>query len=258
MELKGRVGIVTGAAGGLGRAIALELVHEGMNVVAVDLAQDPMDVLVKEAEGFGADVLAMTADVTSSESTERMARKTLDRFGRIDVLVNNAGVIVAAPFVEMKRADWDRIIGVNLGGVFNCCKAVVPSMIQRKTGRIVNISSVAGKRAAPLISAYSASKFGVIGLTQALALELGEYDITVNAVCPGFIETAMWKDHLNPALSPLLGVGAEEVFHTFIETNVPLKRPQSPEDIAQCVVFLCKADNITGAAINVDGGHTMV
>ncbi len=258
MDLKGKVGIVTGAARGLGCAIALELARAGMKIAAVDLAKRQMADLVNDAKGFGGRVLALKADVTSMESTERMARETIDEFGQIDVLVNNAGVIVAAPFVEMKRKDWDKIINVNLGGVFNCCKAVVPNMIDRKIGRIVNISSVAGKKAAPLISAYSASKFGVIGLTQALALELGAHNITVNAVCPGFIDTAMWKDHLNQALSPLMGVEVDEVFDTFAKTNVPLQRPQSPEDIAQCVAFLCKADNISGAAINVDGGHTMV
>jgi meso-butanediol dehydrogenase/(S,S)-butanediol dehydrogenase/diacetyl reductase len=258
MDLRDKVGIVTGAARGIGRAIALELVREGMNVVAVDLGKESLGDLVKNTEGLGAKILPVEADVTSLDATERMARKAIDQWGQIDVLVNNAGVIVAVPFLEMKKEDWERIINVNLGGVFHCCKAVVPHMVLRQTGRIVNVASVAGKRAAPLISAYSASKFGVIGLTQALALELGAYDITVNAVCPGFIDTAMWKNHLNPALAPLLGVESGEVLDTFVKTNIPLKRPQTGKDIAECVAFLCKADNISGVAINVDGGHTMV
>jgi 3-oxoacyl-[acyl-carrier protein] reductase len=173
MDLRDKVGIVTGAARGIGRAIALELVREGMNVVAVDLGKESLGDLVKNTEGLGAKILPVEADVTSLDATERMARKAIDQWGQIDVLVNNAGVIVAVPFLEMKKEDWERIINVNLGGVFHCCKAVVPHMVLRQTGRIVNVASVAGKRAAPLISAYSASKFGVIGLTQALALELG-------------------------------------------------------------------------------------
>jgi meso-butanediol dehydrogenase/(S,S)-butanediol dehydrogenase/diacetyl reductase len=258
MDLKDKVGIVTGAARGIGMAIALALVREGMNVLAVDLNMESLGDLIKNAEDLGAKILPLEVDVTSPDATERMARKAIDQWGQIDVLVNNAGVIVAAPFVELKKEDWERIIQVNLGGVFHCCKAVVPHMIRRQAGRIVNIASVAGKRAAPLISAYSASKFGVIGLTQALALELGAYDITVNAVCPGFIDTAMWKNHLNPALSPVMGVDRDSVLDHFAKTNVALRRPQTPEDIAQCVVFLCKAGNVSGVAINVDGGHTMV
>jgi meso-butanediol dehydrogenase/(S,S)-butanediol dehydrogenase/diacetyl reductase len=258
MDLKDKVGIVTGAARGIGKAIALELVREGMNVLAIDLNLESLADLVKSAEDFGARILPLEVDVTSLDATERMARKAIDQWGKIDVLVNNAGVIVAVPFVELKSEDWDRIIQVNLGGVFHCCKAVVPHMIQRQAGHIVNIASVAGKRAAPLISAYSASKFGVIGLTQALALELGAYDITVNAVCPGFIDTNMWREHLNPALSPVMGVDKDSVLDHFAKTNVALGRPQTPEDIAQCVVFLCKAGNVSGVAINVDGGHTLV
>jgi meso-butanediol dehydrogenase/(S,S)-butanediol dehydrogenase/diacetyl reductase len=258
MDLKDKVGIVTGAARGIGMAIALELVREGMNVLAVDLKIESLGDLIKDAEGLGGKILPLEVDVSSPDATERMARKAVDQWGQIDVLVNNAGVIVAAPFLELKNEDWERIIDVNLGGVFHCCKAVVPHMIQRKAGRIVNVASVAGKRAAPLISAYSASKFGVIGLTQALALELGPYDITVNAFCPGFIDTNMWKEHLNPALSPVMGVDKDSVLDHFARTNVALGRPQTPEDIAQCVVFLCKAGNVSGVAINVDGGHTLV
>ena len=167
-------------------------------------------------------------------------------FGQIHILVNNAGVVVT------DMSGLGRVVDVNLK------RAVAPHMIENKDGRIINISSVAGKKAAPLISAYSASKFGVIGLTQAMALELGAHNITVNAVCPGFVDTAMWGEHLSPALSPVMGVGSNQVFETFTETNVPLKRAQTSGDIARTVAFLCKSDNISGVALNVDGGHTMV
>jgi len=258
MDLAGKVGIVTGAARGIGRTIALELAKNGMNVVAVDLVKSQMNDLVEEIKALKTDVLAVEADVTSVESMEEMTQKVIDKFGEIHVLVNNAGVIVVTPFTELKEEEWDKVINVNLKGVFLCSRAVAPHMIEKKMGRIVNISSVAGKKAAPLISAYSASKFGIIGLSQAMALELGAHNITVNTVCPGFVGTDMWQDHLSPALSPVMEVEADQVFDTFTKTNVPLQRAQSPEDIAQCVIYLCKADNVSGTAINVDGGHTMV
>jgi len=258
MDLVGKAGIVTGAARGIGRAIALELAGEGMNIVAVDLIKTQMDDLSKEIKGLDREILAVEGDVTSAESMDGMVQEAIRAFGQIHILVNNAGVIVVAPFTELKEEDWDKVINVNLKGAFLCSKAVVPHMIEKKNGRIVNISSVAGKKAPPLIAAYSASKFGVIGLTQAMAQELGAHNITVNAVCPGFIDTAMWEEHLSPALSPVMGVESSQVFETFTETNVPLQRAQSSGDIAQTVAFLCKADNISGVALNVDGGHTMV
>jgi NAD(P)-dependent dehydrogenase (short-subunit alcohol dehydrogenase family) len=229
-----------------------------MHVVAVDRTLGAIESLVEEIKGTNAQALALEADVTSSEATERMAQQTIERFGRIDVLVNNAGIIKAAPFTALTEADWDAVLNVNLKGNFLCCKAVVPHMIENASGKIINISSVAGKKAPAMIAPYSASKFGVIGLTQALAQELGAHNITVNAICPGFIDTAMWQDHLSPAFAPAMGVAPEQVVDAFTKANVPLRRPQSPEDIAQSVVYLCKADNVSGVALNVDGGHTMV
>lgn len=258
MDLAGRVGIVTGAGRGIGRAIALELAREGMNVVAVDLERSQMDDLAREVVDIGRKALLVEGDVTSAGSMDRMVRDAMSAFGEIDVLVNNAGVIVVTPFAELQEEDWDRVINVNLKGTFLCSKAVVPYMIEKQRGSIVNVSSVAGKKAPPLIAAYSASKFGVIGLTQAMAQELGAHNITVNAVCPGFVDTAMWSEHLSPALSPIMGVASKDVFAAFTQANVPLQRAQSSEDIARAVAFLCKADNISGVALNVDGGHTMV
>ena len=258
MDLHGKTGIVTGAARGIGKAIALEFAGEGMNVVAVDLIKGQLDDLAREIRDLDGEVLAVEGDVTSAESMGKMVQEAASAFGQIHILVNNAGVVVVAPFTDMKEADWDRVINVNLKGTFLCSKAVAPYMIENKDGRIINVSSVAGKKAAALISAYSASKFGVIGLTQAMALELGAHNITVNAVCPGFVNTAMWGEHLSPALSPVMGVESNQVFETFTETNVPLKRAQTSGDIARAVGFLCKSDNISGVALNVDGGHTMI
>jgi meso-butanediol dehydrogenase/(S,S)-butanediol dehydrogenase/diacetyl reductase len=258
VDLIGKVGIVTGAARGIGRGIALGLAREGMHLVLVDLSKSEMGPVMEEIRGLSGKALALQMDLTSSEAARKMAETTISAFGQIDVLVNNAGIIVVAPFTELREEDWDKVLNVNLKGTFLCCKAVVPYMIKKKRGRIINISSVAGKKAPPFIAAYSASKFGVIGLTQTLAQELGAHNITVNAICPGFIDTAMWQQHLSPAFANVMGVLPEEVVETFTKANVPLQRPQSPEDIAQCVVYLCRADNVSGVALNVDGGHTMV
>ena len=255
MNLAGKVAIVTGAARGIGRGIALELAKEKMKIAVVDLDKTQMDPVVQEIKGLNTETLAIEADVSSAQATQYMARETIDAFGQIDVLVNNAGVIVVGPCTEETEENWDRILNINLKGTFLCCKAVMPHMIQRTSGRIVNIASVAGKTSHPLILAYSVSKHGVIGLTQALSQGLGEYNITVNAVCPGIIETAMWTDHLNPAFSPIMNVEPSQVVGSFCKESAPLQRPQTAEDIGQAVAFLCKADNISGVALNVDGGY---
>ena len=255
MYLQEKVAIVTGAARGIGRGIALELAKEGMKIVVADIEQSQMGAAVEEIKRLKTEALAVDADVSSESAVERMVNETIEAFGQIDVLVNNAGIIAAGPCTEETEENWDRILEVNLKGTFRCCKAVMPHMIQRHTGRIVNIASVAGKTSHPLLLAYSVSKHGVIGLTQALAQGLGEHNITVNAVCPGIVDSAMWRDHLNPVLSPLVGVEPDQVVQSFCEQSAPLGRPQSPEDVGQAVAFLCKADNVSGVALNVDGGY---
>jgi meso-butanediol dehydrogenase / (S,S)-butanediol dehydrogenase / diacetyl reductase len=254
MDLAGKVAIVTGAARGLGLSIALELAKAKMKVVVVDLDKGQLQPVVDQIKGLNAEVHAIEADVSSAEATQRMASETLEAFGQIDVLVNNAGIIAVAPFMEETEETWDKIMSVNLKGTLLCCKAVTPHMIERKSGRIVNISSIAGKKAHPLLMAYSVSKHGVIGITQALAQGLGEHNITVNAVCPGVIETAMWTDHISPALATAYGVEEDQVVDEHCKTNATLKRAQTPEDIGRAVSFLCKEDNISGIALTVDGG----
>jgi NAD(P)-dependent dehydrogenase (short-subunit alcohol dehydrogenase family) len=150
--------------------------------------------------------------------------------------------------------DWDLIHDVNVKGTFICSKAIAPHMMQRRKGRIVNLASMAGKTGRGGVSSYCASKFAVIGFTQALAEEMGQFDVTVNAVCPGEVDTAMWRDVLLPAIALGTGVTKEEAWENAAVKNVPLKRPQTVEDIGQAVVFLCKAENITGESINVTGG----
>jgi len=258
MNLAGKVAIVTGAARGLGLGIALELAKEKMKVVVVDLDIGKLAPAVAKIKELNGEAHPIEADVSSAEATQRMASETLEVFGQIDVLVNNAGVIAVAPFMEETERTWDKILNVNLKGALLCCKAVVPHMVERKSGRIVNISSIVGKKADPLVMAYSVSKHGLIGMTQALARGLGEHNITANAVCPGFIETSMWTDHINPFLAPQLGLEESKVMEEYSKANVPLQRAQTPEDIGRAVVFLCKEDNISGIALTVDGGHLCI
>lgn len=260
MELNGAVAIVTGGARGIGRGIALCLAREGADIVIADLPATGADAIetASQIEALGRSALVLHVDVTSEEQTRKMVADTIARFGHIDVLVSNAGVIKVAPVAAMDEATWDLIMDVNVKGTFLGAKAVVPHMMERRRGRIINISSMAGKTGSAAVSAYCASKFAVIGFTQSLAQELGAFDITVNAICPGEIRTYMWDEVLVPAISATRGEGdGGDAFDNFIQQRVPLLRPQTAEDIGQAAVYLCKADNITGESINVTGGSEM-
>jgi NAD(P)-dependent dehydrogenase (short-subunit alcohol dehydrogenase family) len=257
MDLNGKVVIVTGAVGAIGKGICLSLAGEGMHVVVADLSQDSCDSFAEEINASGESALGVAVDVASAESTVKLAQRTLERFGQIDALINNAGIIAAAPLVDHTEEDFDRIISVNLKGTFLCTKAVAPHMIQRRIGRIVNVSSVAAKRPGPLQSAYAASKHGMLGLMQVWCQELGPYNITVNAVGPGLVQSQMWTDHLNPALAPLFGMDSAGMIDTLAKDITPLGRVQTPSDIGEAVAYLCKADNVSGQVLLVDGGLAM-
>jgi NAD(P)-dependent dehydrogenase (short-subunit alcohol dehydrogenase family) len=259
MELKNSVAIVTGAARGIGRGIAESLAREGAQLVLADLPSVDADVAETKriVESHGVRSISVHCDVRDEAQTKAMAQAALDRFGKIDVLVNNAGVINVAGVVSMTEEQWDIVLDVNVKGTFLCSKAVAPHMMERRSGRIVNLSSQAGKRGAGGVAHYCASKFAVIGFTQSLAHELAPFNVTVNAVCPGEVDSAMWRDHLLPAIAAAGGSTKDEAWAQFMQQRVPLGRPQTPEDIGQAVVFLCRADNITGEAINVTGGSEM-
>ena len=259
MELKDTVAIVTGGARGIGRGIAQELAREGAHIVIADLPslQEEMEQTGALVEGEGVQALLTHCDVTDWSQVSALASTTQERFGRIDILVNNAGVISVAAVVTMSEEAWDRVLDVNLKGTFLCCKAVAPHMMERRAGRIVNLSSQAGKRGEAGAAHYCASKFGVIGFTQAFAREMGPFNVTVNAVCPGEVDSAMWREHLLPAMAAGQGATPEEAWQRWVRERVPLGRPQTVEDIGQAVAFLCRADNITGEALNVTGGSEM-
>lgn len=261
-NLDGQVAIVTGAGSGLGRAIALRLSQEGATVVATDLNGEAVEKLLGETRDQGRSGLSIQMDVSLEKDVERTVKQTTENFGQIDILVNSAGVGNPAWIIKHSEEDWEKTMRVNLKGTFLCSRAVAKEMIPRKRGRIINISSISGKSGEELMGAYCASKFGVIGLTQVMAKELGRYTITVNAVCPGYIWTPMWesmgqwfKENF-PALAQL---SLREVFEVRVKSVTPLRRPQEPEDIANLVAFLSseEARNITGQAINVDGGAIM-
>jgi NAD(P)-dependent dehydrogenase (short-subunit alcohol dehydrogenase family) len=259
MELKDRVAIVTGAARGIGRGIAQCLAREGTHIIIADLPSTREDVerTAQLVEREGAKTLLVPVDVRDWSQVQAMVQAALDHFGQIDVLVNNAGVISVAAVVAMTEEAWDRVLDANLKGTFLCSKAVAPHMMERRSGRIVNISSQAGKRGAPGLAHYCSSKWGIIGFTQSLAHELAPFNVTVNAVCPGEVDSAMWREVLLPALAGTQGLSPDEAWERYIKERVPLGRPQTPEDIGQAVVFLCRSDNITGESINVSGGTEM-
>ncbi|MBI5289693.1 MAG: SDR family oxidoreductase [Chloroflexi bacterium] len=259
MDLKGTVAIVTGGARGIGRGIAYELAKEGARVAIADLpaTSADRDETIAGIKRLGSDAVAIDVDVRDFAQCQAMVQKTIDAWGQVDILVNNAGVIKVGPVFMFAEEDWDFIQDINVKGTFLCSKAVAPHMMQRRKGRIVNLSSMAGKSGRGGVSAYCTSKFAVIGFTQALAEEMGQFDVTVNAVCPGEVDTYMWREVLLPAIALGTGVSKEEAWEQAAVKNVPLKRPQTVEDIGQAVAFLCKADNITGESINVTGGSEM-
>jgi NAD(P)-dependent dehydrogenase (short-subunit alcohol dehydrogenase family) len=215
-----------------------------------------LEAAAAEVEALGRRALPVVTDVTREEQVAAMAARALEALGRIDVLVNNAGIIgPTAPVVHLERADWDEVLAVNLTGAMLCCRAVLPDMIARRSGRIVNISSIAGKIAYTLRSPYAVSKWGLIGLTLTLAKEVGEHDIQVNAVCPGPVRGERMRG-IFATRAAELGQTPEEVESTYVQATV-LRRLVEAEDVAEVVAFLASphARNITGQAIDVAAGY---
>lgn len=247
MRLKGKNALVTGGSRGIGKAIALELAKEGANVaINYTSNQEKADEAVKEIEDYGVKAIAIQGNVTDKEAVAAMIKTFDQHFDTLDVLINNAGITKDNLLIRMKEEDWDRVLDVNLKGVFLATKAVARKMIKQKQGKIINLSSVVGVMGNPGQGNYCASKAGVIGFTKSIAKELGGKNITVNAIAPGFIETDMTEVLSDKAKEEML-------------RNVPLKRPGKPEDVAKLVSFLSSenADYITGQVIHVDGGMVM-
>src|SRR5262245_36112828 len=255
MEIAGQVAVVTGAGQGIGKASALALAAAGANVAAVDIKGQSAQEAAEAIAATGRRAIAIQADTGSLADIDRMVAETLAALGKIDILVNNAGVTRRAYIMDLTEEDWDRIHRVNAKGVFFCLQRVAREMIPRRSGRIINIASIAGKGfAGTSNAAYAASKGAVISLTKTAAQQLGQHNINVNAVCPGIVRTALYNDIVR-VMAEKEGVSVAEIERRGAE-GVPLKRANEPEDIAGLVVFLASpaARNITGQSYNVDGG----
>lgn len=244
-KLRGKVAVVTGASRGIGRATALALAAEGANVVVnYASSKESADQVVAEISAMGSQAIALSADVSKTEQVDGMIGAIMEKWGQIDVLVNNAGITRDTLLLRMKLEEWQAVIDLNLTGVFLCTKAVSKIMLKQKSGRIINITSVAGLMGNPGQANYSAAKAGVIGFTKTVAKELAPRGITVNAVAPGFIATDMTAD-----------LKSDEILKF-----IPLARYGQPEEIAGMIRFLAAdpaAAYITGQVMNVDGGMVM-
>lgn len=244
MKLKDKVALVTGAGSGIGRSCALWLAEEGADVVITDLNLPAAERVAQEVRGKGRRALVVRADVADSDQVADLVQQATKEFGRVEILINNAGHAQPKPFTELTEADWDRMIAVHLKGTFNCTQAVIKGMISRRWGRIISIASTAGLTGTPNHIHYSAAKAGIIGFTKALAKDMAPLGITLNAVAPGIIET------------PILSGVPEELKQLYI-SRTPVGRMGRPEDIAAVVAFLATEDAsfITGQVISPNGGY---
>ncbi len=262
LGLTGKTVIVTGGAANIGRGITFSFIKEGCNVVIADIDEEQGQKVVKEVEGMGGKAIAVKTDVTDYASVEAMAKKTIETFGQIDVLVNNAGFVSSSVFIKKPIEDWDKEIKINLYGVLNCTKVVLDHMVERQDGKIINIASDGCRVGEPREPVYQGTKGAVISLGKTIAREVGRYNITVNAICPGAnIPTepgtagkdSMWANDLTTAAIP------EEIMKKMIG-HYPLGRLGNPEDVAKATIFFASdmASYITGQTLSVSGGFTMV
>lgn len=289
-RFKGQVAIVTGSGQGIGKGIAQRLAREGATVVIADYNPESAAAVANEIESKKGQALAYPIDISDISAVQKMVTDVVAKFGHINILVNNAGIVQTKPMMDLSGKDWDRIIAVNQRGSFFCLQTVAAQMIRQvpeairqmaekpadimnikpiekaneatpvtrvNYGKIVNLSSIAGRRGRPLSTHYAASKAAIISITQSAALALAPFKITVNAICPGIVPTPMW-DQIDKERGELFGAKPGEAANAFVNI-VPLKRAATAEDIAGAVAFFCSDDSdyITGQALNVDGGFEM-
>ena len=268
-DLEGKVALITGGGTGIGSGIAHVFAREGMKLALAGLEHAPSadnqyesrhlggySAAAAVANEIGGDAFAIDGDVADEVAVDAMFTRTVERFGRVDVVVNAAGVITARRIAEMSEAEWDNIMDVNAKGTFLVNRAAVIRMrAQGAGGRIINIASIAGKSGGAMLTHYCASKFAVVGFTNALAKEVAREDITVNCICPGIVGTRMWT-LLNDALAEP-GETPDEVYARSIERLIPQGVPQTEEDMADLALYLVRAPHVTGQAINLDGGAVL-
>ena len=264
MRLAQKVAMVTGGGAGIGRAIVLAMAREGADILVADIRLAPAEEVAKEVRELGRRAVAMAMDVSQESQVTETIADGIRQFGRLDILVNNAGVTpgLGLPFTRQQEADWDKVFNINVKSVFFTCKAIAPHFMERRTGKIINIASIAGPLSSQTMPSYSVSKMGVVTFTKIVAKELAAYNVNVNAVCPGLLFTDMWKGigevirATNPAYADLT---PRQMFERRVQEWIPLRREQTPEDIGHAAVFLAseQACNITGQALMVDGGAVM-
>ncbi|HLZ24324.1 MAG TPA: SDR family NAD(P)-dependent oxidoreductase [Ktedonobacterales bacterium] len=257
LPLEGKRAVVTGASKGIGRSIAFAFAREGATLALVARGHDELEALAREIREAGGHAEAIPADVTNAEQVRRMADATHAALGGVDILVNCAGAAESHDFPRHPDELWHRMLAVNLTSVYYVCRAFVPGMITLPSARIINVASIAAKTGGRYIAAYTASKHGVLGLTRALASELVRYNITVNAICPGYVDTPMTEASI-ANIAARTG-STQEQARAALELTSPQKRLIAPDEVAAVALFLARdaSYGITGQAINVDGGAVM-
>jgi len=259
MKLENRLALITGGGRGIGRAIALAFAREGANVVVAARTREEIEQVAADVfERFGREAMATECDVADFESVARAFTRAREKFGREpEILVNNAGIVETAPFIKTDEKMWQRHLAVNLTGTYYCTRSALPAMVRGKWGRIISIASIAGKTGAQYVSAYSASKHGVLGLTRSLALEVAALGITVNAICPGYVDTEMTARGVENIVVRT-GISAEDAVKA-LESMSPQNRMVTTEEVAALAVLLASEEGrgINGQAINVDGGTVL-
>jgi NAD(P)-dependent dehydrogenase (short-subunit alcohol dehydrogenase family) len=255
--LAGKIVLVTGGGSGIGKAIAEALAAAGARTVIAGRTRAKLEETAESIRRDGGNGLALTCNVSLRGDVAELKRVIGERLGAVEILINNAGITPAAPFLEMDDCVWDEAIAVNATGAYNCCKAFLPAMIAARWGRIINIGSTVCKVAYPNISAYVASKHALLGLTRALALETARFGVTVNAICPGYVDTGLTRANARH-LAEARGASEAQALDALARSS-PQKRLIEPAEIAALVVMLAGASGrgITGQAINIDGGAVM-
>lgn len=260
MRLKDRIAIVTGGAQGLGEALCYRLVEEGCFVTIADIKYEKAEeISEKITKKYGRTSMAIKCDVTNEGDVKNTVEKTVERYGKLDIMIANAGILLAYDITEFPLEDWKRVIDVNLTGYFLCAREAARIMVKQRSGVIIQINSKSGKKGSFRNCAYSASKFGGIGLTQSIALDLAPYNVRVVALCPGdLLDSPLWRDSLYDQYAKKWGISKEEVRERYLK-QIPLGRACTYDDVANVVVFLAsdEASYITGDAINVTGGVEM-
>jgi meso-butanediol dehydrogenase/(S,S)-butanediol dehydrogenase/diacetyl reductase len=254
-SLQGKIALVTGASRGIGQGIAVSLAKAGADVALADISIDVLEETRSLVEKEGVKVKTYKVDVTDFDTVRTVVQAVAADFGTLDIAVNNAGVLGIHKVIDMTPDQWDQVMNVNAKGVFVCSKAELEVMLPNKSGRIINVSSILGKTGMSDVSAYSASKFAVIGFTNSLAKEVAKEGITVNALCPGIVGTGMWRGDKGLAQAfAKEGETEEQSWERNQESLLPQGEAQTPEDMGQLVVYLASAPHVTGQAIAVDGG----